>query len=197
MNDEEVMERYGVSKKFGIRVFFHMLLIILAFAISIVGIMKNTDLHRMIIYSGQALTCVCIFIFGFFKFKDRDRIYFRVVLNAYALLEALRASLLNTTGVNPWIGALARFLLVILACQCVLIAEKMDRRSREKNAIFMVCTEIALYLIYIFGFPGVMLGHLNRVMPIVGVLIAATIALLQQGKNIQLGVVEDKDIKCQ
>lgn len=51
----------------------------------------------------------------------------------------------------------------------------------------MVLLEIILYGVFILGFPGVMLGHLNAVMPAVGVLIAASVALLLRGKNVQLG----------
>ncbi len=51
----------------------------------------------------------------------------------------------------------------------------------------MVILEIVLYLVFLVGFPGVMLGHLNRFLPLVGILIAGSIALLQKGKNSQLG----------
>ena len=187
MNNAEVMEKYGISKKLGIGLMLQMLLMIAALILTIVGIINNTNLHRAIIYIGQAVACILIIVFGVFRFKERDRKFLRIVLNSYALLEALRAALLNTDGVNPWVGALAKFLLAVLACNCVLVAERMDKGSSEKISLGMVILEIVLYIVFLVGFPGVMLGHLNRFLPLVGVLIAGSIALLQKGKNSQLG----------
>ena len=66
-----------------------------------------------------------------------------MVLNSYALLEALRAALLNTDGVNPWVGALAKFILAVLACNCVLVAERIEKGSSEKISLGMVILESA------------------------------------------------------
>ncbi len=63
----------------------------------------------------------------------------------------------------------------------------MEKGSSEKISLGMVILEIVLYIVFLVGFPGVMLGHLNRFLPLVGVLIAGSIALLQKGKNSQLG----------
>ena len=89
--------------------------------------------------------------------------------------------------ISKKISALAKFILAVLACNCVLVAERMEKGSSEKISLGMVILEIVLYIVFLVGFPGVMLGHLNRFLPLVGVLIAGSIALLQKGKNSQLG----------
>ena len=187
MNNDEVMKKYGITKKFGIMIGLQMLLMMSAFVLTIVGLINNTNPYREIVYTGQACSCALIIVFGIFRFKDRDRHFLRVVLNSYALLEALRAALLNTEGVNPWVGVLARFILACLACLCVLVAERMEQGESERISIAMVVMEIILYIVFLVGFPGIMLGHLNRFLPLVGVFIAGSIALLQKGKNNQLG----------
>ncbi len=130
MNNDEVMEKYGISKKLGIGIMLQMLLMISALILTIVGIINNTNLHRAIIYIGQAAACILII---------------------------------------------------------VLVAERMEKGSSEKISLGMVILEIVLYIVFQVGFPGVMLGHLNRFLPLVGVLIAGSIAILQKGKNSQLG----------
>ena len=187
MNNEEVVEKYGVTKNFGIGIFLQMLLMAAALVLTLVGLFTSRDLNRTIIYVGQTASCVLIIVFGIFRFKDRDRKFLRVVLNSYALLEALRAALLSTDGIDFWVGALAKFILAVLACNCVLVAERMDQASSVKISVGMVILEAVLYVVFLLGFPGVLYGHLNRFLPLVGVLIAGSIALLQKGKNMQLG----------
>ena len=155
-----------------------------AFAIALLGLFRNTNLSRMIIYCGQCIACVLLFIFGILKYNDIDRKYLKMILLAYALFEALRSSLLITTGVNTLIGVIAKFILAVLACNCVLVAERIDHESCFKMALGLIALEIALYLVFLIGFPGVMLGHMNRFMPLVGVLIAACIALIAKGNNV-------------
>ena len=115
----------------------------------------------------------------------------KIVIIAYALLEALRAALLNTNGIDPLISYIYRFLLAVLACNCVLVAERLDKRSGEKIAVGMVVLELALYIVFLIGFPGVTYGRLNRILPFVGILIAGSIALLQKAKNMQLGISKE------
>ena len=179
MGNEDVM-----GKKFDNKTIVSMIILVVAFAISVFGLIRNTDIYRGIIYFGQCLACILIFAFGIMKFKDAESKIFKIVLISYALLEALRASLLNITGVHFIFGVIARFVLVCLACTCVLIADRMGNKPSKKMAIGMTILEIILYIVFLVGFPGVMLGRMNRFLPLAGVLIAASIALLQKSESL-------------
>ncbi|MBR6230237.1 MAG: hypothetical protein IKQ97_10910 [Eubacterium sp.] len=191
MTNEEVKEKYGITKSFGILIMLCMLSIVGAFAITMVGLFRIGDAYRVIIYIGQALCCVLIFDLGAFRFKNRDRKNLRIVLYAYAFLEALRVSMLSTGGVKPIFAMAARFILVLLACCCVLESERMDTKAGEWIAGALIVLEVSLYIVFLLGFPGILKGRLNKFMPLVGVLIACSIFLLQKGKNRQLGVREN------
>ena len=188
MTNEEVNEKYGITKGFGLIIMLAMLAIGGAFVITMIGLFRIGDLTRIVIYIGQAVCCLMIFDFGAFRFKNRDRKNLRIVLYAYAILETLRCSLLVIVGVKTWAGICARFILVLLACFCVMEAENTDKKKAEWIAIALIVLEVALYIVFLLGFPGILKGRLNRFMPIVGVLIACSIFLLQKGKNKQLGV---------
>ena len=179
MGNEDVM-----GKKFDNKTIASLIILVVAFAISVFGLVRNTDIYRGIIYFGQCLACVLIFVFGAMRFKDSDGRIFKIILISYALLEALRASLLNITGVHFKFGVIARFILACLACTCVLIADRMGKREPGKIAICMMILEIILYIVFLIGFPGVMLGRMNRFLPLAGVLIAASIALLQKSESL-------------
>ena len=179
MGNEDVM-----GKRFDNKTIVSMIILVVAFAISVFGLIRNTDIYRGIIYFGQCLACILIFAFGIMKFKDAESKIFKIVLISYALLEALRASLLNITGVHFIFGAIARFVLVCLACTCVLVADRMGNKPSKKMAIGMTILEIILYIVFLVGFPGVMLGRMNRFLPFAGVLIAASIALLQKNESL-------------
>lgn len=188
MNDAEVREKYGISKRMGIMLFIQLVLVTIALAITLVGIFKSVATQRTIIYCGQAITCVVIIGFGFLKFKKKERKYVKYVIYSYGVLEALRAALLSTTGIDPAIGATCRFLLVILACNCVLLANNLEYYRSEKISMALVVWESILYILYLFKFPGVMSGYINRLLPFAGVLIAGSVALYIKAQNEQLGV---------
>ncbi len=86
MNNDEVMEKYGISKRLGIGIMLQMLLMIAALILTIVGIINNTNLHRAIIYIGQAAACILIIVFGVFRSNHSNRKFLRIVFNSYALL---------------------------------------------------------------------------------------------------------------
>ncbi len=138
MNDQEVMEKYGISKRMRMGLIVQTILLVIAFGISVVGIIRNISMYREMIFFGQAAICAALIYFCIFKFKDRDRDYLKVILMAYALLEAIRAALLNTNGINPAIAGLARFVLVVLAICYVLIAERIDKKDSERIALAML-----------------------------------------------------------
>ena len=192
MNDQEVKEKYGISGKMRVGLIVQTVLLAIAFGISVVGIIRNISMYREMIFFGQGVICAALIYFGIFKFKDRDRDYLKVILMGYAFLEAIRAALLNTNGINPAIAGLARFVLVVLAICYVVIAERIEKKDSERLALAMVGFEAVLYLIFIFGFPGMMYGRLNRIYPLVGLLISGSIAIFIKAKFEQLGAEEDK-----
>lgn len=179
MGDKEAMEK-GTEKKVGVGAVVQILLMVAAMVLAVIGIVRNTNILRIVIYVWQCLAGMLILVFGVLQFKDADRKIFRWILYSYALLEGVRSVLLNTIGVNHVVGAFAKLILVALACTCVLMAERLNDASGIKVAIGLVVLEVILYLVFLIGFPGVLLGRLNRFLPMVGVLIAVNIALVQK-----------------
>ena len=168
------------AKKFGTYQIIEAVMIITALVIGIIGIVRITDIYRVIIYAGQSLVCFFIFLFGVLRYKDSDGKLLKIVIISYALIEALRVSLLSVIGVHFVVGVIAKFILASLACTCVLMAERMNNESGKKTAIGVLVLEILLYVIFVAGFKGVMLGRINRFLPLMGVLIAGTIALIHK-----------------
>ena len=173
----------AAANKFGTVAIIQVIMLIVAFVLGIVGMVRITDIYRIIIYAGQCIICAALLLFGVLQFKDVEGKFLKIAIISYALLEALRASLLNVTGVHFAVGVVARFILASLACTCVLMAERLGKESGKKTAIGMLVLEVILYVIFLVGFKGVMLGRINRFLPLMGVLIAGTIALLHKEKK--------------
>ena len=49
----------------------------------------------------------------------------------------------------------------MLACNCALTAERIGRKGVEIAVTSIIALEIVLYLVFLFGFPGIMLGLLK------------------------------------
>ena len=166
-----------------------IILIIFAFCLSLFGIYKtigmNNSTNRIIIYSGQAIACLAIIIFGFVYFNKKETKYFRSVIISYGLLEAIRASLLQTSGVDDIYSFLAKFLLVLLACDCFLLSNKVEEKEGYYLSLTMVGYEIALFLVFLIGFPSVKTRILYISLPFVGILIASTMCLFIKGRLMQ------------
>ena len=183
MNEAEVKEKYGIGKKTGWMILIQMILVGVGLLLTVVAIVRNyRETGRLVVYLGQALACVTVLIFGLLQFRNRDVRQFRYVLNAYALLEALRTALLGTMGVPPVYAFLARFLLAVLACDCVLMAERCEQESSIQIAYALLVLEFVLYIVFLLGFPGIFVGRLNRFLPAVSLLIAGSVLLFQKGR---------------
>ena len=110
--------------------------------------------------------------------------HFKIVINAYACFEALRAALLNTNGVPSWGAFAARFLLAILACNCVLFAERLsDSKASIRMGYGLILFEILLYIVFAAGFGGLRYSRMARIMPLVGVMIAGSMVLFRKVKE--------------
>ena len=161
------------EKKIGVR----SIAVIIALAMAITGIIRVGDMPRFTVLTAQAVVCIYILVFNFVNPKDKKTELFQMTYYAYAIVEAFRAAMLNTTGVNPWIGALARFLLACLAGACILAVQRLAKKDGAKVATAVMALETVLYLVFIFGFKGVMHGRINRFLPLIGVLIAGSLSL--------------------
>lgn len=186
MNDEELKAKYGVDKGLGLMLGVQVLLLIIALGLTVLGIIRAHDVNRMIIYIGQAGTCVMFIIYILLHFKKRTSKHFKWIVYAYAFLEALRAALLHTENVAEVPGYIARFLLVALACNCILVAERCDNPKSLKVTYAIVVLEIIVYVVFLIGFPGVLYGVYNKFLPIVGMLIAGSLSLFQTARIQQM-----------
>ena len=163
-----------------------ILLLVVAFALTVLGIVRVfPDRHRVIVYVGQAITCIGLLIFGIFHIEKGHPKLFKMIINFYALFEAFRAALLSTMGVAPFWGFIAKFILAILAICFVVFSERIEKKECLKLGYLSIALEIALYVVFLVGFPGVHVSRINCIMPAIGVLIAGSIVLfrsLQENK---------------
>ena len=115
MENKEFVKKYNITKKTGILMLVQMILLTCALVISLFGVLKSLDLvnslNRVIIYGGQALICCATILFGFCYFNKSNTKYFKRIIMAYALLEAIRVSLLQTNGIAEIYGFLSKFIL--------------------------------------------------------------------------------------
>ena len=86
---------------------------------------------------------------------------------SYALLEAIRVSLLQTGGIAEIYSFLAKFILVLLALDAALLSERLEKKEGLYLALTMVGLEILLYVIFIIGFPLVRTRLLYLIVPLV------------------------------
>ena len=170
------------KNNFGLIGYLPILTSTMALILSAIGLVRVANSYRQIIYAGQALICIYLLINICLNLKKGGTGYLKVALYAYAVLEALRSSIIVTIGVIPIVGYEARFILIILACCCVL-TERLGREGKEIAALSIVILEIVLYLVFLLGFPGIMLGRLNRFLPLAGVLIGVTFFILIKTGN--------------
>ena len=190
MNDKEIIEKYNITKKTGITIMLQMILMLGALSISLFGIFRSLDLvnsmNRLIVYGGQSLICLATIIFGVFYFNKRNTKYFRSLIIAYALLEAIRVSLLQTGGIAGIYSFLAKFILVLLAVDAALLSEKVEKKGGLYLALTMVGLEILLYAIFIVGFPAVRTRLMYMIVPLVGILMAGSMCIFVIGRQEQL-----------
>ena len=196
MNNKEMIEKYGLSKKTGVSILLQLLLMAVALIISLFGIFKSLDLvntlNRLIVYGGQAAICLATIVFGVFYFGKKDTRYFKSLVIAYALLEAIRVSLLQTDGIADIYSFLAKFILVLLAVDAALLCAKLEEKAGLFLSLTMVGLEILLYIIFIIGFPAVRTSLLYMIVPLVGILMAGSMCVFVTGRLEQLTYGENK-----
>jgi hypothetical protein len=186
MKNNKIINKYNISKKTRILILIQMILLIVALFISLFGVFRSLDLvnstNRIIIYGGQALICFATIIFGVYHFNKQNTKYFRGIIMAYALLEAVRVSLLQTNGIEEIYSFLAKFILVLLALDAALLSERIDKKEGLNLSLTMVGLEILLYIIFLIGFPAVRTRLLYMIVPLVGILMAGSMCIFITGR---------------
>jgi hypothetical protein len=198
MNNKEMIEKYSITKRTGISILLQMILMTAALVISLFGIFKSLDLvsnlNRLIVYGGQAAICLATIGFGVYHFNKKDTRYFRKLIIGYALLEAIRVSLLQTGGISGVFSFLAKFILVLLALDAALLSERTEKKEGLYLALTMVGLEILLYVIFLVGFPAVRTRLLYMIVPLVGIFMAGSMCIFITGRleQITYGRKEEK-----
>ena len=190
MSNKENAKNYTISKKTRISILFQLILMAVALIISMFGIFKSldlvNDLNRLVVYGGQAAICLATIVFGVCYFGKKNTKYFRSLVIAYALLEAIRVSLLQTGGIRGIYSYTAKFVLVLLVLSAGFLSDRLEKKEGLKLSFIMVGLEILLYIIFIVGFPAVRTSLLYMIVPLVGVLMAGSMCLFVTGRLEQL-----------
>ena len=139
------------------------------------------SINRIIIYGAQALICLATLVFGLYYFNKKNIKYFRGVVIAYALLEAIRVSLLQTGGIDEIYSFLSKFILVLLALDAALLSNKIEKKEGLYLSLTMVGLEILLYNIFLMGFPAVRTRILYMAVQWVGILMSGSMCIFITG----------------
>ncbi|MCR5747759.1 MAG: hypothetical protein K6G03_08630 [Lachnospiraceae bacterium] len=156
-----------------------LLMLAPAFAVACGGAFYSYEVKaRISIYVAQAILCVIIFFCSRSYIKGAGAKYFRAAIYACATVEGLRAALIHTEGIVSWAAVCSKLLLIIAACACVALNERLDKK---KDSIILsaviLSAEILLYGVFILGFPAVRGSMVYSILPLVGVIISATVLI--------------------
>ena len=197
MNNKEIIEKYSLTKKTSVSILIQLILTAVALIISMFGIFKSldlvNDLNRLIVYGGQAALCLATIVFGVYYFGKNDTKYFKSLVMAYALLEAIRVSLLQTGGIKWIYSFLAKFVLVLLVLSTAFLSDRLEKKEGLKLSFIMVGLETLLYIIFIVGFPAVRTNLLYMIVPLVGILMSGSMCVFVTGRLEQLTYGENKN----
>ena len=196
MNNNEIIDKYNITKKTGISILLQIMLMTVALIISVVGVFTSldlvNDLHRLVVYGCQAAICLATIVFGVYHFKKEESKYFKSLVIGYALLEAIRVSLLQTGGIKGIYSFLAKFVLVLLVLSAAFLSDRLEKKEGLKLSFIMVGLEILLYIIFIVGFPAVRTRLLYMIVPLVGILMAGSMCIFVTGRLEQIFYGENK-----
>jgi hypothetical protein len=197
MNNNEMTEKISLSKKTRVSILIQLILTAVALIISLFGVFKTldlvNDLNRLIVYGGQAAICVATIVFGVYYFGKNDTKYFKSLVFSYALLEAIRVSLLQTGGIEGIYSFLAKFVLVLLVLSAAFLFDRLEKKEGLKLSFIMLGLEILLYVIFIVGFPAVRTNLLYMIVPLVGILMSGSMCVFGTGRLEQLTYGENKN----
>lgn len=192
-----ILNKYNITKKTGILILLQVVLMAGALIISLFGVFKSldlvNDLNRLVVYGGQAAICLATIVFAVYYFAKKNTKYFKSLVIAYALLEAIRVSLLQTGGIVEIYSFLAKFILVLLAVDAALLSGRLEKKEGLYLSLIMVGLEILLYVIFIVGFPAVRTRLLYMIVPLVGILMAGSMCIFVTGRLEQITYGENKN----
>lgn len=195
MNNNEMLEKFSLSKKTRVSILIQLILTAVALIISLFGVFKTldlvNDLNRLIVYGGQAAICLATIVFGVYYFDKNDTKYFKSLVFSYALLEAIRVSLLQTGGIKGIFSFLAKFVLVLLVLSTAFLFDRLEKKEGLKLSFIMLGLEILLYVIFIVGFPAVRTNLLYMIVPLVGILMSGSMCVFVTGRLEQLAYGEN------
>ena len=190
MENKEVLKKYSIKKRTALVMMLHVVLLIFAFSLSIYGIVRTCiegfNINRVIIYGGQSLVCLVLIIFATIFFNKKDTKYFKSVTIAYAIVEAVRVSLLQTSGVDELYGIVAKLLLVFLAIDCALLSENIEKKEGLIISLVMVLLEVLLYVDFVVGFPVIKTRLLYLALPFIGIFVSSSMSLFVYGRLEQI-----------
>lgn len=197
MNNKEMIEKYNLSKKTWVSILVQLILMTVALVISLFGVFKSlnlvNDLNRLIVYGGQAAICLETIVFGVYYFGKNETKYFKNLVMGYALLEAIRVSLLQTGGIEEIYSFLAKFVLVLLVLCAAFLSDRLEEKEGLKLSFIMLGLEILLYIIFIVGFPAVRTSLLYMIVPLVGILMSGSMCVFVTGRLEQLTYGQNND----
>lgn len=195
MENKEIIKKYSITKKTAILIMLQMILMAGALVLSLTGVFKSLNLvnstNRIIVYGFQALICLATLVFGIYYFNKKNTKYFRSIIMAYALLEAIRVSLLQTGGIDDIYSFLAKFVIVLLALYAALLSEKTETKKGLYLARTMLGLESVLYIIFLIGFPSVRTRILYMSVPWVGILMSGSMCLFVRGRLEQIKYINE------
>lgn len=197
MNNKEMIDKYSITKKTGVLILLQIVLMTGALIISLLGVFTSldlvNDLNRLVVYGGQATICMATIVFGVYYFNKKESKYFKSLVIGYALLEAIRVSLLQTGGIAGIYSFLAKFILVLLAVDAALLCAKLEEKAGLYLSLTMMGLEILLYIIFNIGFPAVRTSLLYMIVPLVGILMSGSMCVFVTGRLEQLTYDENKN----
>ena len=182
MRTQEANNNSKLGLNMKVLMVIQMIIIVMAFAMTIIGIQKTMDDYRLLtVFCAQAITCASMIIYIIFNIKRRDTIYFKAVIYAYAVLTVLRAALLESANKPEWAEILSRLILVTLTVHCVVFIEYINDVKRVRQvSLIMIFWEVLMYVIFLVTSIGTVGSPMMYLLPLVAVFMAASLWLLNE-----------------
>lgn len=186
MNDQERIENSNATKNSGGYILVQLVLITVALMISLAGVftaLSDTgEWNRLVVYGGQAAICLATIVFGISSFNKKDPKHFKSLVLAYALVEAVRVSLLQTGNIPGLYSYSAKLVLALAVLSAALLSGKFEKKEGFGLSLAVVCLELLLYMIFIIGFPSVRAQLLYMILPLAGIFMAGSMCVFVGGR---------------
>ena len=195
MDGQELIVNNDVTKKAGSYILVQLVMMTVALMISLAGVFSALDIanewNRLVVYGGQAAICLATIVFGVSCFNKKDTKHFRSLVLAYALVEAIRVSLLQTGNIPGMYSYSAKFVLALVVLSAALLSEKFEKKEGFCLSLAMVCLELLLFVIFIIGFPAVRTQLLYMVLPLAGIFMTGAMCVFVRGRSKEISANEN------